>query len=151
MFVLATDHSEVAFAPRLTHETVLDSPALVGPNDLVLVVAADNEVVSSFGVGQDVLALEVATMCANISVDSGLMIAEEVLGCIEALDGAADPGDDRLDPIARHPAEVRCGVWSEHITEILEVFGVEGPGVADGEVDDFFSVGHGLRVAQPCG
>lgn len=151
IFVLATDDSEISFAPCLAHETVLDPPALVGPNHLVLVVSADDEVVSTFGVGEDVLALEVATMCANISVDSSLMIAEEVLGCIESLDGATDPGDDRIDAVARYAAQVRRGVWSEHVAEIFEVLGVERPGVADGEVDDFFSIGHGLRVAQPCG
>src|SRR4029079_326307 len=97
-------HRRVSGGPRLGHHAMLDPPAVGSAHQPVVVVAADQEGVATLRSVLDVLALQLAATCRLVTGDDHLMVADHVLGGIEAHDRPADAADDRIDTVALDPA-----------------------------------------------
>ena len=141
----------VTRSPCLLHESMCDAPAVRGANNTVVVVAADDERVATVGTGEYMLALQLAAVRSFITIHGHLMIADEVLGGIEAQDGAANAGFDGVAAVAGHTVEHAGRIGGEDIIEAIDVAGVESPGVGDCEFDNGGAVIHHASVSHRIG
>src|SRR5215212_1380559 len=80
----------VALCPGLLHQPVGDSPSVGGAHQVILVVAADDEVAATGNALAYMLALQLTAVGRRVSVDGDLVIADEVLGVVESKDRSTD-------------------------------------------------------------
>lgn len=116
-----------------------DPPSMRGSYELILVTTGHDEVGRTVGGLAHVLRLEVAATRRPITVYDHLMIGDDVLARIERFEG---PSDARLDRVASDEilGQVGRGIGQEHLVEVVPLPTVEGPGVANRQIDDGLTV-----------
>ena len=124
-----------------------DPPTIGGSHEPVVVDATDQIGVAAFHTGFDMLALELATACGRVAVYGDLVIADEVLGGVEPHNSWGDAVDDGLDTVTFNAPQHGGGIRSENISQLIELLGVERPGVRNGHIDDLLLV-HASSVSR---
>ncbi len=113
-----------------------DAPTRLSTDQPIFVDATNHEILATGRSAFDMLALQLAPTRCRVAVNRHLVVSDQMLRCIEVCDRARNTADDGIDSVAEDATQFRSRSRCEDHPHVIELAGIQRPGVRNSEVDD---------------